>query len=53
MVLVDVCTRFVLLDALKNKNALTVAKALVNRFLKLVFPKYSSLTMAKSTTTDF
>ena len=39
MILVDVCTRFVLLDALENKNAPTVAKALVRRFSKVGFPK--------------
>src|ERR1700744_5152245 len=39
MVLVDLYTRFVLLDALENKNAPTVAKTLVRRFSDVGFPK--------------
>jgi transposase InsO family protein len=38
LVIVDVCTRFVLLDALPNKTALTVAKALFKRFTDIGFP---------------
>jgi len=39
MVLVDVCTCFVFLDALKDKSALTIAKVLVRRFSDMGFPK--------------
>jgi len=39
LVLVKVCTRFVLLDALENKNASTVTKALIRRFSDVEFPK--------------
>lgn len=39
LVIVDVCTRFVLLDALPDKTALTVAKALFKRFSDIGFPR--------------
>jgi hypothetical protein len=38
LILVDVCTRFVLLDALKNKSSIEVASALNRRFSTIGFP---------------
>jgi len=38
LILVDVCTRFVLLDALKNKSSIKVASALNRRFSTIGFP---------------
>jgi hypothetical protein len=38
LVIVDVCTRFVLLEALPNKAALTVATALFKHITDMGFP---------------
>jgi len=48
LILVDVCTRFVLLDALKNKSSIEVAHALYHRFSTIGFPTFYSLTMGQS-----
>lgn len=42
-----------MLDTLDNKNVPTVAKALVNRFSAVGFPRVLQSDNAKSTTTDF
>lgn len=39
LVVVDVCTRFVLLDAIPDKTAYTVAKTLFKRFTDIGFPR--------------
>ena len=52
MILVDVCTHFVLLDALENKSAPTIAKALVRRFSEVGFPKVLQSDNGKECTTD-
>jgi IS30 family transposase len=39
LVIVDICTRFVLLDALPDKTAFTVAKTLFKRFSDIGFPR--------------
>jgi hypothetical protein len=53
LVLVDVCTRFVLLDALENKTLQRSQRRSFTVFPTLVFPKFFSLTMAKNIITDF
>ena len=39
LVIVDICTRFVFLRELRNKEAMTVAKALMKLFCDIGFPK--------------
>ena len=39
LIIVDVCTRFVMLDALPEKSAYAVAKALFKRFTDIGFPR--------------